>query len=192
MAEILFINACVREHSRTLELARHVLGRLGTESEEIKLYDLDLPPLGLEGMETRARAFDAKDFSDKTFDLARQFARAKTIVVAAPYWDLMFPAVVKSYFEAVTVNGLTFAYGPTGIPRGLCQAEKLIYVTTSGGPIIHNFGYDYVTTLAKSFYGISEVTCVSAQGLDIHGADVSALLCNAKGAFDQGVENNSF
>lgn len=188
MAEVLFINACIREHSRTLELARHVLERLSAESEEIKLYGLDLPPLDLEGMETRVRAFEAKDFSDKVFDLARQFVQAKTIVIAAPYWDLMFPAVVKSYFEAVTVNGLTFAYGPTGNPRGLCQAERLIYVTTSGGPIMYNFGYDYVAMLAKAFYGIPEVMCVSAQGLDIHGADVSTLLHNAKRAFDQEME----
>ena len=92
----------------------------------------------------------------------------------------MFPAVVKSYFESVTVSGLTFVYGDNGIPKGLCKAKKLIYVTTSGGPIIQNFGYEYVAALAKSFYGINDVKCISAQGLDIKGAAVDKILRNAK------------
>ena len=92
----------------------------------------------------------------------------------------MFPAVVKNYFEKITVNGLTFAYGENGIPYGLCNAKKLIYVTTSGGPIIHNFGYDYVSALAKSFYGIPEVQCVKAQGLDVYGADVVKIIEEVK------------
>ena len=92
----------------------------------------------------------------------------------------MFPAVVKNYFEKITVNGLTFAYGANGVPYGLCKAKKLIYVTTSGGPIFNNFGYDYVTALAKGFYGIAEVKCVKAQGLDIYGADVAKIMEEAK------------
>ena len=101
-------------------------------------------------------------------------------MVAAPYWDLSFPAVVKLYFEAVTVNGLTFAYSEKGIPTGLCRAERLIYVTTSGGPIMNNFGYDYVRALACAFYGIKDVRCVTAEGLDIRGADADAILSKAK------------
>jgi FMN-dependent NADH-azoreductase len=94
----------------------------------------------------------------------------------------MFPAVVKLYFESVTVSGLTFVYGENGIPKGLCSAKKLIYVTTSGGPIIHNFGYEYVAALAKSFYGIKEVKFISAQGLDIKGADADMIMQKAKGS----------
>ena len=180
MSEILLINACVREHSRTLELAKHVLGLLGGEVSEVNLYETKLAPLDAKGMSERDAAFRAKDFSAPYFDLANRFATAKTIVVAAPYWDLMFPAVLKVYFETVTVNGLTFAYGKNGIPTGLCRAKRLIYVTTSGGPIIKNFGYEYVSTLATSFYGIKDVRCISAQGLDIYGADVDAILRSAK------------
>ena len=180
MKEILFINACIRQESRTLELAKHVLEQIGGSVEEVNINELALLPLDLNGMKKRDEANKNKDFSDKMFDLAKQFASAKTIVIAAPYWDLMFPAVVKNYFENITVNGLTFVYGENGIPKGLCNAEKLIYVTTSGGPIIHNFGYDYVMALSKMFYGIKETKCISAQGLDIYGADVTAILNEAK------------
>ena len=180
MSQILFINACVRENSRTLELARVALDRLGEDFTELKLYETALAPLDAEGMRARDTAFMAKDFSDDRFAIARQFAEAEIIVIAAPYWDFMFPAILKVYFENVTVNGLTFAYSERGIPEGLCRAKRLIYVTTSGGPIIHNFGYDYVCAIAKSFFGIEDVRCVKAEGLDIRGADVSSIMQRAK------------
>ena len=78
---------------------------------------------------------------------------------------------------------MTFAYGENGIPYGLCKAKKLIYVTTSGGPIVYNFGFDYVNTLAKCFYGIKEVQCVSAQGLDVYGANVTKIIEEDKQSF---------
>jgi FMN-dependent NADH-azoreductase len=135
-------------------------------------------------MKIRDDAHSAQDFSNDIFNLAKQFARADIIVIAAPYWDLMFPAVVKNYFEKVTVNGLTFAYGQNEIPYGLCNANRLIYVTTAGGPIIHDFGYEYSTALAKNFYGIKNVQCVKAQGLDIYGADVAKIIEETKCSFD--------
>ena len=59
------------------------------------------------------------------FELARQFAAADQIVIAAPYWDLSFPAALKQYFEQINVLGITFAYTPEGVPKGLCRARKL-------------------------------------------------------------------
>ena len=91
MSEMLFINACVRENSRTLELAGAVLNKLGEGYTELKLYDTPLAPLDAEGMRVRDAAFAAKDFSEERFAIARQFAAAETIVIAAPYWDLCFP-----------------------------------------------------------------------------------------------------
>lgn len=180
MNKILFVNACARENSRTLQLAERLMKNLNGEREDINLYEIELSPLDARGITTRENASRTGDFSDGIFNLAKQFAVADTIIVAAPYWDLMFPAVVKIYFEAVTVSGLTFVYGKNGIPKGLCKAKKLIYVTTSGGPIINNFGYEYISALGKSFYGIDEVKCISAQGLDIYGANVDSILQNAK------------
>lgn len=180
MNKILFLNGCVRENSRTLELAEYALSFLSGEREDVDLYSLKLTPLDGEDLEFRSKAGINKDFSDDRFKLAKQFSQADTIVIAAPYWDLMFPAVVKLYFESVTVSGLTFVYGENGIPKGLCKAKNLIYITTSGGPIIHNFGFEYVSALSKSFYGIEEVKFISAQGLDIKGADVDKIMRNAK------------
>ena len=191
MSEILFVNACVRENSRTLELAKHVLKKIGGEFDEVKLYQSDISPLDFNGLIERTSASKIKDFSNSSFDLARQFVTAKTIVIAAPYWDLMFPAVLKVYLEAITVNGLTFVYSEKGIPTGLCNAERLIYVTTSGGQIIKNFGFDYVSALARTFYGIKNVKCISAEGLDICGVDVDSILQSAKKSIMLELDNSS-
>ena len=89
------------------------------------------------------------------FCYARQFADADTVVIAAPYWDLLFPAVLRIYLENITVCGITFRYSEKGIPESLCNAEKLCYVTTSGGFIgENNFGFDYVKALSSGFFGM--------------------------------------
>lgn len=177
---ILFVNGCVRSNSRTLELAKAVLGELSGEVREVRLY-----PDGPDGLDGEKLALRDALLADKAYDhpmfsWAKQFAQADTIVLAAPYWDLLFPAKVRAYLEAVTVSGITFGYGEDGIPRGLCKAKKLIYVTTAGGPIYWHLGFEYVQKLAQTFYGIPEVLQIKADGLDIWGADVTAILEEAK------------
>ena len=63
---------------------------------------------------------------------------------------------------------------------GLCHAKRLYYVTTAGGPIFADFGFSYLEALAKSFYGIPEAVNFAAQGLDLEGSDVNAILSDAK------------
>ena len=176
---ILFINGCVREHSRTLELARAVLARETDRIEEVTLYPGGPEGLDAERLSLRDELLAKGEYGHPMFDLARQFAQADAIVLAAPYWDLAFPAKVRAYLEEVTVSGVTFRYGENGIPQGLCKARRLVYVTTAGGPIFQNYGYKYVKALAQGFYGIPEVTMVKAEGLDIYGADPEAIMAAA-------------
>ena len=186
METTLFINACPRPASRTLDLARHVLSKLDGQVEELRLYDEKISPLDMDGMQKRDTAVRTGKLSAPILRYAKQFAEADTVVVAAPYRDLLFPAVVRTYFEAVTVTGVTFKYSPEGFPIGLCRAKKLIYVTTAGGPIgEYNLGYDYVQALARLYYGIPETQCFSAEFLDIIGADVPAIMDAAKKTVDK-------
>ncbi len=177
---VLFVNGCVRENSRTLNLARTVLAKEGNDFQEVNLFECEIKALNKESLNLREDLTAKKDFAHPIFKWANQFAQADTIVIAAPYWDLMFPAVLRTYLEAVTVNGITFCYDEKGIPQGLCKAKKLIYVTTAGGPIIHNLGFEYIDRLAKTFYGIQNTCFVYAEGLDIWGADPEAIIENAK------------
>ena len=80
MNEILFINACIRENSRTLELAKHVLSKLSGNVTEIELNKMNLKPVDLDTLKLRDNSNMKKDFSDSTFDLAKQFANADEIM----------------------------------------------------------------------------------------------------------------
>ena len=145
MKKILFVNACFKEGSRTNELARHLLDKLEGEIETVDLYEESLKPLDAELLSKRDELLKSGKTDDGFLRLARQFASADIIVVAAPYWDLLFPAVLRTYLENITVCGITFRYSDKGIPVGLCKAEKLYYVTTAGGFIgENNFGFDYI------------------------------------------------
>ena len=120
------------------------------------------------------------------FKYAKQFASADVILISAPYWDLSFPAILKTYFENINVNGITFSYSEKGYPVSLCKAKKLIYITTSGGPIISDdFGFGYIKSLAKNFYGIADIAYIKAEGLDIFGANIQEILEKAKKDIDK-------
>ncbi len=181
MEKILFINACVRKNSRTLELAECLMSTLSGERENVDLYDMDILPLDDKGLEIRDMANCKGDFSDNIFKLAKQFSKADTIVVAAPYWDMMFPAVLKTYLENITVCGLTFNYNSKGIPQGNCNAKAIYYITTAGGFIGENdFGFSYIKALAQNFFEIPKISRIAAEGLDIAGANVDEILAKAK------------
>ena len=172
MEEVLFINACVRPESRTLDLAQSVLEKIDGDIQRLNLYDAQLSPLDAQGIVFREQAAKEQDFSDEAFDLAKQFARADTIVIAAPYWDLLFPSVLRTYLEAVCVAGLTFRYSQEGRPLGLIKAKKAYYVTTAGGFIgENNFGFMYVEALFKQLFGVEQVEFISKEGLDIPPLD---------------------
>lgn len=181
MKKILYINACFKEGSRTNELAQHLLNNLDGELETVNLYEENIKPLDKQTLLKRDNLLKSGQTNDDFLKLARQFASADIIVIAAPYWDLLFPAVLRIYLENITVCGITFRYSEKGIPFGLCKAEKLYYITTSGGFINeNNFGFDYVKALATTLFGIEAVQSFSAEGLDIEGADIGQILQQAK------------
>ena len=180
---ILFINACVRKDSRTKKLADAVLTRRSGPIAELRLDTIDFPIVDEEFLIRRDQKVLAGDYNSPMFDLARQFAEAEEIVIAAPYWDLSFPAMLKQYFEQINVTGITFRYTPEGFPEGLCRAKRLTYVTTAGGNFVPDeYGFGYVKALAQSFYGIDEVDLIKAVGLDIDGADADAIVSSAAGS----------
>lgn len=181
MNNILYINACVRENSRTDELTQHLLKSLDGQIQTVCLTEENINPLDPVLLAKRDQLLKNGKTDDEFFSLARQFASADTIVIAAPYWDLMFPSMLKVYLENITVCGITFRYSEKGIPESLCKAQKLYYVTTSGGFIgENNFGFDYIRAVASGFFGISDVKFFSAEGLDIYGADVDKIMQEAK------------
>ena len=174
---VLFVNACVRHDSRTKRLADCLLRIMDQPVAELDLKDRSFPTVDEDFLNQRDRLIREGAFGDPLFELARQFSLADEIVIAAPYWDLSFPAALKQYLEQINVVGITFRYTEEGIPESLCRARKLYYVMTAGGGFApEDFGFGYVKALAENYYGIHDVELIKAVGLDIVGADVEQIL----------------
>lgn len=186
MKKLLFIDACVnRGISRTEQLAQTLLKEMNQngeyEIETLNLEDEDLKLFTGKESALRESLTRAGNFEGPLFTYAKQFAAADRIVVAAPYWDFSFPARMKCYLEQICVTGLTFTFSSKGIPGGLCHADSLHYVTTSGGSIGElNLGYEYLEKLCKVYYGINETVCYTAEGLDIEDNSVEEIMKEAE------------
>ena len=186
MKNILYINACLKRDvdSRTNLLAQAYLKKT-LENQDCRLSTLNLEetimhPLTGKSLAEREKAIADNDFSGALFDLARNFAAADEVVIAAPYWDMSFPASLKLYIEQICVNKLTFCYSEKGIPCGLTNIKKVVYLTTSGGYIgNNNFGFDYIKTLFSTLFGVGDIAFFSAEGLDIYGNDPESILSEA-------------
>ena len=172
---VLYINACVRDESRTDRLARVLLDKMGNYTE-LKLSEEGLKSLDKESLEYRSELIAKGQFDNDIFKYARQFADADVIVISAPFWDMSFPAILKTYIENIYITGLVSKYGEDGRPVGLCKASKLYYVTTAGGPYVGKYSYDYIKDLALGTFGIKDTELIYAEMLDIAGNDPEKIL----------------
>lgn len=184
MKKVLFVNACVRgEASRSLSLARCFLNELhNAEIQELDLPSLGLVPLDAEGLSLRDGLAKNGDFAHPIFEYARDFRDCDAVVIAAPYWDMSFPSMLRVYLERLFVIGLTFHYDSTGTAVGDCRPARLLLVTTRGGNIsdaVPDFASAYLRA-ACGMLGVAQFDCLAAEGLDIVGADAEALLCAAE------------
>ena len=176
MDKILFINACIRPESRTLILAKHLLSRLPGQVEEVNLEAEAIPALNTQRLKFRQELLAAEKFDDPMFRYARQFREADVIVIAAPYYDLSFPSALKNYLEAICCVGLTFYYDENEMPQTYTKARKLYYVSTGGGILKNQFGFEYVKALVGEFFHIHEVEGFFAEKLDLLGNNPEAIM----------------
>lgn len=190
MSEILFVNACVRGvRSRTLKLALHFLAEYEKSHPADRVTERDLiaerlEPQYPEVLAARDALWAAGRLDEPMFAPARQFAAADKIVIAAPFWDLSYPAILKIYLERISVTNLTFGYDDQGGNVGLCKASKLLLITTRGGNFSlpdtewMEMGARHLQALC-AMYGIPEFRLLCAEGLDDVRNDKEALLAQA-------------
>lgn len=181
--KLLFIDCCVSQRgpdSRTRALAEAFLdgfraGHPEAETGTVRLETLDLKPLLPAELDARDRLAKAGDFAGPAFALARQFLLADKIAVAAPFWDLSFPALLRLYIEHISANGLTYHYESDGC-HGDCRGERLAYLTTGGDfERPDSLGVLYWRQLAAMF-GIPRFDYVFSGGLDVDPAQAPAIL----------------
>lgn len=183
MRKLLLIDCCIRKaESRTRTLMESFLHAAPDDCcvERLVLTEENLAPLTGDFFEQRQRLLEQGDFSHPRFRYARQLAQADLVVVAAPFWDLAFPALLKIYIEQVSVDGITFGAGENGLV-GLCKGTDLVFLTTRGGFYTDDpmeMGSRYLDALHK-FFGFDRYRCVAADGMDVAGFDAQASLQKA-------------
>lgn len=185
MEKVLFVNCCIRrDQSRTKKLADFFINEL-VKTNSYEIIELCLMDEGLTNMtegffHQRDVLLAKKDLSHPRFRYAHAFAQADKIIVAAPFWDLSFPALLKTYIENLCVDGITFGCNEQGC-YGTCKAKHLIYVTTRGGfyegtPL--EMGSKYMEAMCE-FFGIEKYDCIAAEGLDMGIRSVNIILDEA-------------
>ena len=189
MPNILFVNACVREErSRTLKLARAFLEAYAQRHPEETITERDLmkerlEPLYPETLAQQEALEETRQFDHPMFAIAREFVSADKLVIAAPFWELSFPAVLRVYLERASAVNLTFGYDSDGRRRSFCKAEKLLYITTRGGIFSGDkadleMGARQMEALSRHFE-IASYQCLSADGLDDQRYDTGAIMADA-------------
>ena len=187
MKELLFVNACPRDPamSRTLMLYRTFITRWLEKNPDYVVHERDLsacdtPVLTAARAKERDMTFADGNQNSPLLERAQEFARADRVIIAAPVWDLSFPAVLKVYLEWASTMGITFLFTPDGHSIGQCKADKLLYITTSGGPLEgQTLGIDYIRGICK-MWGIPDFRCVSAECTDVPGNPGVVSLNNSK------------
>lgn len=172
--KLLFVDCCISQRgpaSRTLLLAsaysKAFLEKWPDAEIEIVLPEtlLALKPFDEAMLDERDALASVEAWDAPVFELARQFRAADRIVVAAPFWDLSFPSVLRTYIEYICANGLAYHYEVDGC-HGDCRAEHLVYLTSGGDFERENsIGVEYWRQLC-AMLGIGTFDYVFAGGLD--------------------------
>ena len=182
--KLLFVDCCISqrgEGSRTKKLANAFLTAFRGKNPEADVETvtpetlLALKPFDVEMLNERDALASVGAWDAPVFSLARQFRGADAVVVAAPFWDMSFPAALRTYIEHISANGLTYHYAEDGC-HGDCRAERLVYLT-SGGDFERedSVGVVYWRQLAAMF-GIPRFDYVFAGGLDAVPEQAAELL----------------
>lgn len=172
--KILVLDACVRrEESRTRKLMDRAVQTLKRthphwQFDMLSLMDLDLKYLNTQSLKERDALLAKKEYDAPMFAYGNQFREADGVIVAAPFWDLSIPAVLKVYIENISAEGITFGCGPEGL-CGLCKAQWMLFLTTRGGiweGSDMEQGSRYMEAMSR-FFGIDRYFQVYAEGIDI-------------------------
>ena len=112
------------------------------------------------------------------------FLAADIIVVGAPMYNFSISSQLKAWIDRVCVAGKTFRYTASG-SQGLAGGKKVIIASSRGGvyaphsPAAALEHQDSYLSAVFSFLGITDVTFVRAEGVNIGPAQRQAALAAA-------------
>ena len=167
MKKLLYIDACIRdEQSRTKRIATPVIEALKQkyEVQTLCINELDLSIVRKELVTKRTSG----EIDSQVMQWAESVRDADRIVIAAPFWDMSFPAALKNFFELCSIMDVTFKTNDQTC-YGNCKAEKLLYITTRGMNISTGDALEQATPYLKALswlWGIGPLQVISVQNTD--------------------------
>lgn len=187
MRKLLYIDACIRnEESRTKRIATPIVEAL-KEKYEVQTLVLNELPLEIVKEDLCKKRLGGEVDCD-VISWAEMIRDADRIVIAAPFWDMSFPAALKVFFELCSLFDVTFKSDDKTC-YGNCKAEKMLYITTRGmdiptGDVLEQ-ATPYLKALSK-LWGIGPLEVVATQNMDYSSEDV--IEEKIKAAIEEGME----
>ena len=152
--------------SRTLRIAEPIIEALAKRYSVTRynLPEMEIVPLtpGLYGQRAEGVV------PEWAIEAAQSIADADRILIAAPFWDMSFPAVLKCFFEQTSLFDITFTDNGKSCV-GLCRSPRVLYITTrgmdiqTGGPLEQ--ATPYINAIGK-LWNLGELTTISACNMD--------------------------
>jgi FMN-dependent NADH-azoreductase len=187
MGKVLYIKANAKTEglSRTFRISESFIDEYKRLNPEDEIITLDLYKEGIKLLtaEDINAVFGPKNEDSRNHPIlkyAYQFSEADKYVIAEPMWNLGIPAILKAYIDYICVSGITFKYTAEG-SEGLCKGKKAVNITARGGEYSSEEGASvemgdrYLRTIL-AFMGITDVTTISADGLDIIENDAGKIV----------------
>jgi FMN-dependent NADH-azoreductase len=161
------------EASASRTLTRAIVAKLKSEKPSLRMSYRDLaaqplPHYSLASVTGSDAAEAARDAA--TLD---EFVAADVIVIGAPLYNFSLPSQLKAWIDRITVKGRTFRYTAQG-PEGLAGGKKVIVAIARGGVYESGSGSEFAESYLRflfAFLGITDVTFVRAEGLNISPAE---------------------
>ena len=180
MSKVLYIKANIKNEgeSRTFKVSDSFVEeyKKNNPNDEVIVLDLYKENIDFLRPEDLGKLFGPKDEESKNNSIlkyAYEFADADKYIIAAPMWNLSFPAILKAYIDYVSVSGITFKYTAEG-PVGLLNNKKAVHIVSRGGGYDNSpyeMGDRYLRTIL-GFFGIKDIETIAIDNLDVMGVNV--------------------
>lgn len=198
MKKLLYIKANPKkdEDSHSAQLANFFLDAYlqSNPSHQIDILDLyneDIPFLDVDIFSVWGKFTSQEDLTQSELtkvkrmdELTEQFLNVDKIIVAAPFWNLGYPPILKAYIDTICIADKTFKYTENG-PVGLVPNKPFLIIETRGGIYSNGsaanleYSQSYLKTIMR-FIGIKDFTSVIVEGLDFVPNKQDDIIQNAE------------
>ncbi|RUO23982.1 FMN-dependent NADH-azoreductase [Aliidiomarina minuta] len=179
---ILHLNSGIfADQSVSTQLSNKVISRLQQENPQATVVTrdlisnpishLDAEILMAAGTEENARSSRQQEELALTETLLEELFAADLVVIGAPMYNFTVPSQLKAWIDRIAQSGRTFRYTESGA-EGLLTGKRAILASARGGFYSEGeaVAMDHQESYMKNvlaFVGITDVTIVRAEGLNI-------------------------